>query len=267
MILVKRRTLILMTVCFALAVLGVAVAGWYIAMEARGVSPERAKFLAERLLFAGIVLALALGAYGISVAANSLRFTRSLDRLVRLSRSESFSPDSSLRELGPVGERLADILYEMNRLGEKKSLKIAGLHSLADRLVSDLDRRVIVCSAAGTVLYASRPLLAAAGLEKKACVGRPAEALFPGHGLADSIESLFRGREGEGDAGGHVTLSAVENHRGERVYAVCEFTQDARLEAVMDAIRTSQGFVQSAGKRIAEGLSGFVAGLGKKKKD
>lgn len=294
MILVKRRTLIIMTSFFVLSVLAVSFGGWYLAMQSGSMDAARVKFLAEQLFFAGLVLALALGAYGIVLTVSSLRFIRALDRLVRMSRSDSFSPDSSLRTLGPVGERLADILYEMNRLGEKKSLKIAALHSLADRLVGDLDKRIVVCSAAGTVLYASRGLLTETGLEKKACVGKNADALFPGNGLEASIEAVF-GRQfsadgtdgsvggagdGKGAAGGgadgradservsekrRVTVQGVENHKGEPVYALCEFHQGVRIEAVMDALRSSQGFVQSAGKRIAEGVSGFVTGLRKKK--
>ncbi len=266
MILVKPRSLALLSLLSALSIGSIAWGGWYLLTQSAEFTPEAVKFWAENLLLAGIVFGLTVLMLGGFLALRSIHFTRALERLARMSKNGSFSPEEGLRGLGSAGGRIADILGEMNRMSEKKSLKIAALHSLADDLVSSRQGRSLVCSAVGTVLYASDELISEAGIERRDAIGKNCDAVFPGYGLAAAVEAAFRGERGVTEASGRFSIRMTLNYRKEPVFALCEFRHSVRVEAVAAAVKNGQNIARMTGKKLVEGVSGFFSGFRKGKK-
>ena len=266
MILVKRSSVTVFAILVFVAFLAFGGVAWYFCMQAASLDEATRKFIAERFLFFCILAALFFLIFGITMITRSINFSRALEKLVRLSRMGNYSPDSELRKLGTTGSQLADILYEMNRLSEKKSIKIGTLHVLAEYLTENISTRTLILSAAGTIQYASKSLLTDIGLEKKELAGRQIDDVFPDYGIHKATEELFQEKTKIQLAQLRGTLSPVLNHKRDAVFAVCEFRPAVPIHSAIPSTVKKRSVTEGAGKRISDGVKNVLGFFTREKK-
>ncbi len=155
MILLPRRIWIVLVIVFAAAVVGIGVFAYTSMTGSVELDRTELENRAEEILFASLVAAAILVAVVAATAGRTLYVSRELDKLIELSRIGDFSPETSVRKLGRIGEQIAMLYFRLNALNEKKSLKISAMSHLMDFLTSNIGLPLFVTDVAGIIVYVS----------------------------------------------------------------------------------------------------------------
>jgi len=220
MILVRWKVLLLLILLSLAAFPGLSFLAYRMILAAPDLDPSLVKAGAERFFLAGLLGAAVYFLFLWWLIFRSVRFNRILERMILQPRSRGLSPDRELRRMGRIGNQLADIIYEMDRLSEKKSLKIGALNSLCEYLVSDSDEPLGVLNVKGEILYVSRKLTESMGLNRSDMVGRTLGEYFPGKNVEDLVEEAASTRLSAALPGKELSIHPVLNHRKEAAYLI-----------------------------------------------
>ena len=106
MILVRKGLIYFVFFAMVGVLLGAGIYGYMIVGRIPAYTPEDAKFLSEGYLFVSLVAALVIFLLFVVLIARSIRLDRELDKIIELNRFQNFSPESSMRELGPLGAKI-----------------------------------------------------------------------------------------------------------------------------------------------------------------
>lgn len=223
MILVNRRLFLILILSVAAGFTGLSVLAYRILIQALSTDPQRLKILAERFFLAGILGGGFFIIIFLAAALHSLHFSRSLEKLVALSRSRGYSPVEGLRKLGRVGKQLGDIVYDMNRLSEKKSLKIGALNGLCDILVEGHEDALGVTNVKGEILYVSRKLTEGLKLNRADMTGHSLSEFLPDREIQNHIMDVFTTRLSKTLPETEITLIPVHNQKKEPAFIIFLF--------------------------------------------
>ena len=231
MILLKRSTAVVLYVLFTVSIVAIGI---YAYLELGGEPPEtrlELKAKAESILYISLTGAVVILIAFITVSWRTLSLYRELDKLIELNKREDFSPELSMKKLGPIGERITLLYYSLNTLNERKTLKISGLSSLADFLMDNIDIPLLATDVQGYIRYSSRSLVESMELPRAELIGKNAEELFPDVPFRESVLELDRRNSSVElkELKDPVTLAAIRNRRSELSYVVWLFGGAVRL--------------------------------------
>jgi len=156
MIIVRKTSVIIFTTAAAVFFTVLAFISYYYISQAYLFTYDMLKFYSERIFLAGLAGGVFFFVTGAGFIINSRRFGKALDKLLVMSRNSGYSPDAGLRKLGKIGIQIADILSEMNRIGEMRALRISSLHNLCEIIMKTSDRAAAVVTSSGEIRYCSK---------------------------------------------------------------------------------------------------------------
>lgn len=223
MILVQRKFIIFLML-FTTILFGFGgYASWSILMQSAAMDPLRLKYLAEQILFIAILSVFVNISSFLFILIKSFYFSRELTKQVKLSRSSNYSPTSALRKLGKTGAQIAEILYELNVLSEKKSIKIGSLHALSTALLNLNEKKMIILSSRGIIQYVGEVFLKESGLQKSECEGKPIDSVLAFPDIIEEVAKIFDTAEEIHNKEKGYLLSPVLNHKKIPVFVLCVF--------------------------------------------
>jgi PAS domain-containing protein len=224
MILLRRSTAIALFILFTGAILAIGIYA-YITLSAD------LKTTAETILYISLCgVALLIVAF-IAVAGRTMSLFREIDRLIELNKQGDFSPELSMKKLGPIGERITLLYYSLNALNEKKTLKISALSDFADFLVENITVPLVATDVQGYIRYVSRNLTERADQPRADLISRNVEEVFPDVPFRDLILEVDKsGSPVEfNELKSPLTLIGIRNRRNELSYIIWLFEGTAHL--------------------------------------
>ena len=272
MIVVKRSVMLLFGVLVTVAILFVGVYGYHLIASGFGSSTtpqvaSAAKTTAETVLFSAVVITCVVVLALAAILARSLYLTRELDKIAQMSRHQDFSPEASLRKLGPIGDRLNAVYHNANAISESKSRKISALSELNSFLVINQQTPLLVTDLTGKIIHASRSFEEKAGLSRNEVIDADAGVVLGGIAWNEVETELLRLRTpvARKTKIGEITFYPVEDRAGEIAYVVCTLEKPDRvwLPESMRRDRSSQKPRGETSRRhsVLDGIRGVVAGL------
>jgi PAS domain-containing protein len=186
-------------------------------------SARERKAAAERLLFVGFVVSLALLAGAGAVFTRSIYLSRRLDKLSEMTRMGGHSPAPALSRMGELGRRIRRLYEELLEISDRKSDKISALTAANETVLRVTARPVAILDARAVVLRANRAMLELLQRQPSEVVGSSAEELFEDAGVSAALERLTTVREEISLAWreAHISLIPVYGRGGTLSYGVC----------------------------------------------
>lgn len=222
MILIKRFLFIL----FAILVCGPLIAagfyGYSLLDNAGGYTAEELKYYSEQFLFFSLVLAGALFLLFIGVFIKAIRLDRQLDKIIELNKYQDFSPKQSFENMGPLGEKLTTLYYQLNTLNERKTLKISALTALNTFLVTNSELPLLITDVGGTVIQVSTVMTEKLDKSKSEIINAHVNALFEDISIYTIVSELNKQRTSlEKQSGKHtLTCYPIHNRHNQLSYVV-----------------------------------------------
>ncbi|MFP4642784.1 MAG: hypothetical protein ACLFM0_00360 [Spirochaetales bacterium] len=192
-LLVRRRTLIVLVVGTVVFALAMSVAGYISVNAAGGLDAMERKVLGERVLLAGIVGSLLVFA-GLGAALyDTVSLNTLLKRLSGMYALTGAQLQLALRRFGSVGDELWNLYENINALSERKSRRIVAMNSLLTAILARTDRRLLVVNAAGVVYKATEAALEYLGATSSEVEEQPVDSIVSGEAFAETSAAISRG--------------------------------------------------------------------------
>ncbi|GAB1482682.1 hypothetical protein MASR2M78_14980 [Treponema sp.] len=150
MILVRQKTLLFVIIISLMTSLASGIWAYRIGLAASQ------KADAESVLFYAIAAGILEVLLGFFLFSQGRKGRRELDALTDLARYGGIIPIERLTRLGPLGDRIRDILKELSDASERKSTRIASLTGLLRAALELVDRPIIVSTLDGRIVDASK---------------------------------------------------------------------------------------------------------------
>ena len=221
MIIVRKTTVIIFTTTAAGFFIMLAFISYYYLSQADLFSPEILKFYSERIFLSGLAGGVIISVTGAGIVLNSRRFGKALDKLLIMSRNSGYSPDAGLRKLGKTGVQIADILSEMNRIGEMRALRISALHNLCEIMMKTSDRAVAVVTSSGEIRYCSKSFAKKYSRESENMIDHMIDVYVKDREIKEMIEGAVISRKEISMTDG--VIHPVVNSLNEVIYCFCVF--------------------------------------------
>lgn len=278
MILIKRVVLLVFGILVTAAVLFVGVYAYQlisvgIPTAAGSGADSAAKTIGETILFASIVIASVIVLALAAILGRSLYLTRELDKIVGMSRYRDFSPEASLKKLGPIGDRLSALYHNANAISESKSLKISALTELNTFLVLNLPSPILIADLTGTIVHASRSFEEKVELTRNQLLDAQAGTVIGGLAWNEVEMELLRRRipvSRRTDIG-ELTFYPIENRADEIAYVVCSLEKAEKMW-LPESMRRDRG-APAAGadprsrRSVIGGLRSMIGGLRRQRRE
>lgn len=231
-LLVRRRTLLILifaTIAFALAM---SVLG-YLSVEAAGeLDASERKALAERILFAGIVgSSIVLAGLG-AAAYDTVGLNSLLRRLSDMHRMSGDQLHLALRRFGSVGDQLGSLYDNINSLSDRKSRRIAAMNSLLTTVLAHSRKKMLIVNAAGDVYQATTKALEHLSRSSSEVVEKPIDSLIAGRTFSETAAALSRRAGTYAIEGAEETVAVIRvmGDQGLAAYYVYLLGNDAKEE-------------------------------------
>lgn len=230
MILVSKRDLLLVAAVTVLTLIFLGIIGYRFFLHPEMARGLGSKLTAERFLFISILVAtLMLLLYG-GLFLRSMNVSREIERMTRLTGSDDYRPELSLRKMGAFGGQLAGLFTRITEMNRKLSLHIGGQSSLLTFLLGNMNQPVLVTDILGKILYVSKGYV-----DKKSAVRAELLEGYVENLSADIVTQtiLARTSESHSPVSIHlekekedVTVHPVYNRDGVVAYLVFDFSKD-----------------------------------------
>ena len=156
MVLVSKRNLLVVAGVTVFTLLFLGIIGYRFFLHPEMAEGLGDKLTAERFLFISILVAtLMLILYG-ALLLRSQNVSREIERMTRLTGSDDYRPEVSLRKMGSFGSLLASLFTRISEMNRKLSLHIGGQSSLLTFLTGNMNQPVLVTDILGKILYVSK---------------------------------------------------------------------------------------------------------------
>ena len=193
MIVLKKRAVYAFTIISSLVFILFGYYSYTLVSALNSSSPENIKIISEKILYWGIAGFVLIILSGFRIVLGSMNFEKTLDKILIMSINRGLSPAEGLKKLGNPGRKLSEIYYSVNSLSEKKSLKISSLNHLINMIFTFIEKKVMVLSITGEILYISE------SLNKKdsnsmMLQNRMITDLFPDFSISSEIDYLVSNR-------------------------------------------------------------------------
>ncbi len=142
---------------------------------------------AETFLFGAIIFSLLITILFLHSLIKSRDISREMERLIHLSSIGGFTPGTSLKRLGKLGEQINDLYFHMNSMSKKRSTKIIAQSSLIDFVTTNTQIPLVTTDPTGKILYASKSFLDKNDTAKNEVVNKSIDQFLPNI----SIKTLY----------------------------------------------------------------------------
>ncbi len=139
---------------------------------------------AESFLFAALLIALVIIVFFSHALIKSRNISREMAKLIHLSSIGGFTPGTSLKRLGKLGEQINDLYYHLNSMSKKRSMKITSQAALLDFITTNAQIPVVTTDSTGRILYSSKTLLDRNNTAKNEIINKEIEHLLPNINIA-----------------------------------------------------------------------------------
>ena len=151
------------------------------------------KIIAEKIFFWGIIGSSFIIAAGLRIIIKSFMFEKSLDKLLVMSQTYGYSTAAGLKKLGNLGKKLSVIFFEINSLSERKSKKISSLNRLITLVFSFIEKKILIVSVTGEILFASESALKGVNKDIK-IVNQHLTDFFPDLKFSSEVDGIIANR-------------------------------------------------------------------------
>ncbi len=239
MLLIRRKTLVMLILLSTVAVLTLAAVGYVTLREAVALSAGEAKILSERVLFAGLVAAAILFVTVVVILVKVFQLSTSLSRIADLHRIGGYDIEPALDRLGDVGDNITRIYGHLTELSARKSMRIAAMNSLLNVIMARSSQRLLVVDPRGDVVRATPPALEFLDKTAGEVLGKQADECVPDVEFTTARAAIRRSGEPwmAEQSSFPVAVQPVENEEGENAYFVYYLGPEARNVAHTDPER------------------------------
>ncbi len=231
MIVSKKISIYFYVIAVSLLFLGFGIYSYLTVLSLDQIPGDGIKKSAEDIFFWGITLFILILFSGAGIIHKSFRFEKSLDKLLLMSRTHGISTAEGLKKLGRLGNKLSEIYIELNSISERKSIKIASLNRLINIIFTFIEKKVIVLSVTGEMLFISE------AIEKKdknspSVKNRLITEVFPDFNISAEIDSLVSSRSMKKIESMNAYIYPVFNFVNELDYMVLFFDAHINLSII-----------------------------------
>ncbi len=152
MIIIPRSKYIILSLAAITGVLFLGILGYLY------INPDN-KILSETFLFISLLIALFLIIMLFQTMFKSRNVKKEMDKLIHLSSIGGFTPGTSLKSFGELGEQISRLYYHLSLMNKKRALKIGSQKILLEFITNNFQSPVFVTDPTGKILYASKALL------------------------------------------------------------------------------------------------------------
>lgn len=267
MVLISKRDLLFIGFVSVITILLLGFLGFRIFLHT-GMSEEfGSKLRAEQFLFISVLVStLLLVLYGAALR-KSRNVSREIERMTRLTGSDDYRPEVSLKKLGSFGTQLAGLYTRISEMNRKLSIHIGGQSTLIGFLLGNMNQPVLVTDIVGKILYVSKGFVEKRSAIRSELLKQYVESLSP-----DIVTQTIL----SGVSGGHgpvtihlekekedVTIHPVFNRDAMVAYLVFDFSKENFFsrEALLPEKKAKAGGENEKGRRRREPLFGGIAAL------
>ncbi len=186
------RKIFIYSACFfsCCAVALISIYGYF---TITGISHTRdieLKYYAENFIYLALIFITAVILIYIYAILNSHQLIRQLEKASEIIRKGENQIGDYFRKLGPIGDKISVMLFDLNRLNEAKSLKISTLSNLINFLADNIDLGLFILDATGKITNCSKKALVNFEREKAAIVDKSIEDFVIGLNFTDLLLEL-----------------------------------------------------------------------------
>ncbi len=142
---------------------------------------------AETFLFGAIVFSLLITILFLHSLIKSRDISKEMERLIHLSSIGGFTPGTSLKRLGKLGDQINDLYFHMNSMSKKRSTKIIAQSALIDFVTTNAQIPMVTTDPTGKILYVSKSFLDKNGTVKNEIADKSIDHFLPNI----SIKTLY----------------------------------------------------------------------------
>ncbi|MBD3427176.1 MAG: PAS domain-containing protein [Candidatus Omnitrophica bacterium] len=195
MILVKKRYLFILTVLFCLIVIFGEVKFFYALRHVDQTTDLDVKYEMENFIFASIVLMMIVFFFLVNFVRMSNNILKRLDKLIQLSSYGKYDVGEHLGKLGRLGERVNFLVFHLEKLNRKKSLKISSLSGMKDLLLEMSAEPLLVMDRYGRLVDCNSALLGEMDITREDILGYTCSGVLQGVAPEDLFSELQRRRK------------------------------------------------------------------------
>ena len=134
---------------------------------------------AETFLFGAIIFSLLITILFLHSLIKSRDISKEMERLIHLSSIGGFTPGTSLKRLGKLGEQINDLYFHMNSMSKKRSTKIIAQSALIDFVTTNAHLPMATTDPTGKILYVSKYFLDKNNTVKNEVVDKSIDFFLP----------------------------------------------------------------------------------------
>ena len=235
MIVTKKTTFFIFVLLSSVLFFILAFKSYLIISSVSSASEEEIKILSENIFFWGLIGTSFIFLAGLRIIIKSFAFDKSLDKLLNLSRTHGYSAYEGLTKLGKLGNKLSEIYFELDSLSERKSRKISSLNRLISLIFSFIQKKIIVISITGEILFTSESLIK--GLDKNFNIANARITdFFPDFNLSTEINEIVLNRTMKEIKSIHAQIFPVFNNKNDLDFLVFFLDEQGLLNILPSSI-------------------------------
>ena len=159
MLVIRKKRFIFVFVVFVLLLLFTCICSYYFISNVDSFSIEQRKFVAENMIYIGIIIIIIVAALFGYVYWGSLRVFTELDKLKEAVKHGNYDRIMFQKRLGQLGLEISDLFVHLNSISGKKTEKISAISCLNTFLLENIRLKMLVIDVQGMILSVSTSFL------------------------------------------------------------------------------------------------------------
>jgi transcriptional regulator with PAS, ATPase and Fis domain len=168
----------------------ISIYGYFIVKSISQARDLELKYYAENFVYLAVIFTAAIILMYVYAFLNSRLIIRHLEKVSDVIRAGENQAGDYFKKLGPIGDKISAMFFDLSRLNESKSLKISALSNLNNFLADNINLVLFILDAAGSITNCSKKALLNLEKEKTAIVGKGVEDVVSGLNFTDLLLEL-----------------------------------------------------------------------------
>ena len=178
MLLVRRIVFLIPALLSIALILIFAVAGYVTLISSDALTQTDLKYLAERILFTGILAGILAAIIFLIVFFKSININQRLEKLIRQNKLNPASTEHGLSGINHIGQKLNILYSQINEISEMRGLKMSALSNTCEYLSSVLEKPLLVIDITGRVIQVSEGWLNQNNQSRSEVIGTDIKAIY-----------------------------------------------------------------------------------------
>ncbi|MDC7124393.1 MAG: hypothetical protein PQJ46_02420 [Spirochaetales bacterium] len=167
MLIIKKSALIISGIFITAATAAVSILAYIRIESASEKTPQELQFIAERYLFNGLLITIAIVIIFIFLITKSRNIIKELDKIIKRKQIDSDSIEKSLNRLGACGKKIQSLFTQINTISEKRKQKISVMNNTIEKLSHFINEKVAVIDLNGQIIYTGNSVFGKEKLGRK----------------------------------------------------------------------------------------------------